>query len=59
MLKLNALSFEYQDKLIFKGVDFELQAGQLLHLQGKNGAGKTTLLKLLAGLLQPSSGDIC
>lgn len=58
MLKVNALAFDYIDKTVFRDVQFSLDAGQLLHLQGGNGVGKTTLLKLLAGLLQPSSGAI-
>ena len=58
MLKVNALAFDYIDKAVFRDVQFSLEAGKLLHLQGGNGVGKTTLLKLLAGLLQPSSGEI-
>ncbi|MBA3536447.1 MAG: cytochrome c biogenesis heme-transporting ATPase CcmA [Tatlockia sp.] len=58
MLELSALSFDYHDKPLLTGVQFSLAAGQLLHLRGANGAGKTTLLKLLAGLLQPLTGEI-
>ncbi|EHK66478.1 heme ABC exporter ATP-binding protein CcmA [Achromobacter arsenitoxydans] len=39
-------------------VDFDLHAGQLLHVQGANGSGKTTLLRMLAGLLRPLSGAV-
>jgi heme exporter protein A len=58
MLKVNALAFDYIDKPVLSDVQFSLSAGKLLHLQGGNGVGKTTLLRLLAGLLQPSSGGI-
>jgi len=39
------------------GVTFSLAPGDCLAVFGPNGAGKTTLLRLLAGLLQPSSGS--
>jgi len=39
-------------------VDFELHAGQLLHVRGANGSGKTSLLRMLAGLLRPQSGSL-
>ena len=58
MLDVINLNFDYTDKPLLQGVNFSLDAGQLLHLHGHNGAGKTTLLKLLAGLLHPTEGEI-
>jgi NitT/TauT family transport system ATP-binding protein len=40
------------------GVDFEAPEGALTSLIGPSGCGKTTLLKLIAGLLEPGSGEI-
>ena len=40
------------------GVSFEIAAGERVGFLGPNGAGKTTTLKVLAGLLQPSSGEV-
>ena len=40
------------------GVSFNLEAGEFLTVFGPNGAGKTTLLRLLAGGLQPTSGEV-
>jgi len=40
-----------------RGVNFEVQAGQIFSLLGPNGAGKSTTISMLAGLLQPSGGD--
>jgi ABC-type polysaccharide/polyol phosphate transport system ATPase subunit len=39
-------------------VSFRLEAGDRLGLVGHNGSGKTTLLRILAGILQPSSGTV-
>jgi ABC-type multidrug transport system ATPase subunit len=41
-----------------RGVTAEFSAGKLYAILGDNGAGKTTLLRTLAGLNQPSSGEI-
>src|SRR6201989_3583421 len=39
-----------------KGIDIEVQAGEIVGLLGPNGAGKTTTLRMLTTLLMPSSG---
>jgi len=39
-------------------IDFELKRGEVVFLIGKNGSGKTTFMNVLAGLLQPTSGEI-
>ena len=40
-----------------KGVDFELQVGEVMGLLGPNGAGKTTLIRILTTLLKPDAGE--
>lgn len=40
------------------GVSFAVHPGEALGIIGKNGSGKTTMLRLLAGVLEPSSGTI-
>jgi len=46
------------DRLLFEGLGFALDPGQLLLLTGPNGSGKSSLLRLLAGLGAPAAGRI-
>jgi heme exporter protein A len=46
------------DRLLFKGVGFELQSGGALQLAGPNGIGKSSLMRILAGLLRPYAGQV-
>jgi heme exporter protein A len=43
---------------VLSGLNFAVEAGQMMAVTGSNGAGKTTLLRLLAGLLRPSGGAL-
>ncbi|WP_314584412.1 ABC transporter ATP-binding protein [Paenibacillus terrigena] len=43
---------------VLKGIQMEVQPGQLVMLRGRSGSGKTTLLNILGGLDQPSSGEV-
>ena len=45
-------------RLIFSGVTFAVNAGEMLALRGPNGVGKTTLLRLIAGFLRPEAGEL-
>ena len=57
-IKINELSFQYQDKLIFKNLDFTINQGDFALLTGPSGCGKSTLLKLIAGLEPTSTSKI-
>ena len=58
LLAARGLSFARNEALVFGPLDFAVDAGEALLVQGDNGAGKTTLLRVLAGLLPAETGDI-
>ena len=58
LLSVENLAFERDDSCLFSGVNFSVDPGDVLQIEGANGSGKTTLLRLLTGSLQPSAGDI-
>ena len=45
-------------RVLFRGLSFRVEAGQVLSLEGPNGAGKTSLLRMMAGFLSPAAGTI-
>lgn len=46
------------DRMVFRGLNFSVEAGKALVLVGPNGSGKTTLLRVLAGLLAATLGQL-
>ncbi len=46
------------DRLLFRGLDLSVGAGQIVWVRGANGRGKTSLLRLLSGLATPAAGVI-
>jgi len=52
------LTKKYSGKTIFKGISFELSAGDSAVIVGRNGSGKSTLMKIIAGIISPSSGSM-
>ncbi|HJU07694.1 MAG TPA: ATP-binding cassette domain-containing protein, partial [Rhodanobacteraceae bacterium] len=58
LLYVRALAFARNDEPVFGPLDFALDRGETLLVEGDNGSGKTTLLRVLAGMLPPSNGEI-
>jgi heme exporter protein A len=52
------LSCIRDDRVLFEGLSFELNAGQVLLLEGKNGSGKTSLLRILCGFREADAGQV-
>ncbi len=58
MLQAADVAFSYGRAPVLHGVSMEVPAKGFVGILGPNGSGKTTLLRILAGLLQPSSGRV-
>jgi len=58
LIKANDLSCVRGHNLVFTGLSFSLNSGQIGLLTGANGAGKSSLMRLCAGLLRPARGQI-
>ena len=58
MLEAINLTCERDDRCLFEGLSFTLQAGDLLRVEGPNGSGKTTLLRSLCQLIPIRHGEI-
>jgi ABC-2 type transport system ATP-binding protein len=58
MIRLDSLSKRYGAHEAVKNLTLEVPRGELFGFLGPNGAGKTTTIKMIAGLLQPTSGKI-
>src|SRR5574337_1965954 len=58
MLETRSLACLRGDRLLFRGLDFSLAAGEMVRVLGPNGVGKTSLLRMVCGLLAPEAGAI-
>ncbi len=57
-LSVRDLSCIRDNRLLFEHLNFSLNNGQVLLLEGKNGCGKTSLLRILCGFREPDAGDV-
>ena len=57
VLALKDIDFAYGENTVYSGMNLEVERGQKTVLVGPNGAGKSTLLKLMAGVLEPQTGQ--
>ena len=58
MLKTVGLTKEYEATVALSSFDIDVSPGEVIGVIGENGAGKSTLMKLLAGIVQPTTGNI-
>lgn len=57
-IAIKNVTFKYGNLKVIDDISMEIEPGMTYGLLGPNGAGKTTLIRLMAGLLNPSSGSI-
>jgi ABC-2 type transport system ATP-binding protein len=59
IVRISGLSKTYAGgHVALKGLDLEIQRGEILALLGPNGAGKTTLINMICGIVRPSGGRV-
>jgi heme exporter protein A len=58
MIRVNKLIKRFGPKVVLRGLDFDVDAGEFVALLGPNGAGKTTFLRILASLSRPVMGEV-
>jgi len=58
MLSAKNLTLIRGESCLFQGLDFALNRGELLLLEGQNGSGKTSLMRAIAGMLTLETGEI-
>ncbi|MFW3614696.1 cytochrome c biogenesis heme-transporting ATPase CcmA [Billgrantia antri] len=57
-LQARNLACERDDRWLFRGLDLDIRAGEIVRVEGPNGSGKTTLLKILSGQLADYEGEL-
>jgi len=57
-MEVKDLTWTTKKETVINGIGFSLKPGEILAVLGPDGAGKTTLLKILAGIIDPTSGHI-
>lgn len=58
MISIQNLSIHFTGQDLFTDINFMIREKDRIGLVGKNGAGKTTLIRIIAGLEQPSHGNV-
>lgn len=56
ILEVQHLEKKYGDHTVVKGIDFEVEDGEVFGLLGPNGAGKTQTISMITGVIEPTGG---
>jgi ATP-binding cassette subfamily F protein uup len=58
LLQVNEISLTFGGDPVFEGMSLVVQTGDRLALVGRNGSGKSTLMKVMAGFVEPDTGEV-
>jgi ABC-2 type transport system ATP-binding protein len=58
MIELVDVSKHYHNTIALQDLTLQVEAGEIVGIIGHNGAGKSTILKIVAGLIEPTSGSV-
>lgn len=58
MIELTNVTKRYNDTTVVKSLNLKIGEGEIVGIIGHNGAGKSTTMKMIAGLVEPTSGSI-
>jgi len=58
MIQLENVTKRYDNTTVVDGLNLEIKAGEIVGIIGHNGAGKSTTMKMIAGLIEPTSGSV-
>ena len=58
ILVVENLAARFDNNIVFEGLNFQVNKGEIFVIVGESGCGKSTLLKIMIGLQKPSSGNV-
>jgi ABC-2 type transport system ATP-binding protein len=58
LIEIRGLRKRFGDVAVIQGIDLSIEEGEVFGLIGPDGAGKSTLIRMLAGILEPTEGEI-
>jgi len=58
LISASGLTCIREERILFEALDLEVNAGEIVQIEGPNGVGKTSLLRILAGLSVPYDGSV-
>ena len=58
VIEVRGVHTRFGSAVVHRGIDFDVNAGDILGMVGGSGSGKTTLLREIVGLLRPTEGAV-